>query len=159
VNAGWVLEPNQGFLFQTQVTGSVEIFRLYNTTTGKHVFTSSTTERDTLLAGTGWQLHSHLGFAFLPTSNTQPAVALPMMAAATASPSDSSSSAPSIPGIADDVSTSITVASAETSTTSFTSNSGPIAGGSMTTSDDDLDQLWETIAQNLTSDPAAELLE
>lgn len=85
VARGWVLEPSQGYLFQTQVPGTVEVFRLYNPTHGKHVFTTSTSERDSLLAS-GWQQHSSLGFAFpfstSTSSNNQLAEAEESIAAA-----------------------------------------------------------------------------
>lgn len=155
VGIGWILENSEGFLFQNQVAGSVEVFRLYNTTSGKHVFTTSTAERDSLVTA-GWILHSRLGFAFLPTStNSQPAVAFPMMAAATASADDAADS-PSIPGIAD--AAPVIVASAETSTTpSLFSTSG--LGDLTITGDSDLDAFWGLVAQNLESDPGAELLD
>lgn len=84
VGLGWVQESNEGFMFQTQVTTTVEVFRLYNTVTGKHLFTSSTAERDATEALADWVLHSKLGFAFTPgtSSSSSPAVAAPAIATA-----------------------------------------------------------------------------
>lgn len=68
VTQGWVIEPDQGFIFPTTVAPATEIFHLYNNNTGNHLFTQSTSERDAVLAiptaPPPWSLHASLGFAF-----------------------------------------------------------------------------------------------
>jgi hypothetical protein len=72
-NIGWVYEKDEGNIFNQSVSGSVEVFRLYNTRTGTHLFTeNASTKNDILRAFPGvWVQHTSLGFAFaLPTSGT-----------------------------------------------------------------------------------------
>ena len=72
-NIGWVYEKDEGNIFNQQVSGSVEVFRLYNTRTGTHLFTeNASTKNDILRAFPGvWVQHASLGFAFaLPTAGT-----------------------------------------------------------------------------------------
>jgi hypothetical protein len=68
----FIAEPDMGFIYTTQVPGTVEVFRLYNLPRGVHLFTESVFERDSILAAYGpsgnlaanaWRLESSLGFA------------------------------------------------------------------------------------------------
>jgi hypothetical protein len=64
VSAGWRFEKEEGFIFPTQQPGTVEIFHLYNSASGGHLFTENTGTRDAVLGIRGWQQQTRLGFAF-----------------------------------------------------------------------------------------------
>lgn len=61
---GWRYERDEGFMYATQVPGTVEIFRLYNPVTGEHLFTESVDQRNGVLALGTWVQHNRLGFAY-----------------------------------------------------------------------------------------------
>ncbi|MBI5757253.1 MAG: tandem-95 repeat protein [Planctomycetales bacterium] len=64
VAAGWRFEKEEGFIFPTQQPGTVEIFHMYNSASGGHLFTENTGTRDSVLGIPGWQPQTRLGFAF-----------------------------------------------------------------------------------------------
>ncbi len=91
-----------GYMFETPVPGSIEIFRLYNSFNGGHLFTISAAERDFALSIVDqktqikpWSQHKSLGFAFFSdstrgagaprtsTATTAPAVAAQAVAEST----------------------------------------------------------------------------
>jgi subtilisin-like proprotein convertase family protein len=70
---GWVYEKDEGNIFNQPVSGSVEVFRLYNNLTGSHLFTENVAMKNSVLATFPgiWVQHSSLGYAFpLPPSGT-----------------------------------------------------------------------------------------
>jgi hypothetical protein len=96
---GWRFEGIVGYMFETPVPGSIEIFRLYNSFNGGHLFTISAAERDFALSIVDqktqikpWSQHKSLGFAFFSdstrgagaprssTATSAPAVAAPAVA-------------------------------------------------------------------------------
>ncbi|MBI5759983.1 MAG: M36 family metallopeptidase [Planctomycetales bacterium] len=69
---GWVYEKDEGNIFNQPVSGSVEVFRLYNTRTGSHLFTEVAATKDAILAlfpGV-WVQHASLGYAFSQSATT-----------------------------------------------------------------------------------------
>jgi hypothetical protein len=63
---GWRYGKDEGFIYRTLVSGSTEIFRLYNRNTGVHLFTESAGTKDAILSlypGV-WVQHASFGFAF-----------------------------------------------------------------------------------------------
>lgn len=86
---GWRYEGIVGYMFNTQAPGTVEVYRLYNSFSGGHLFTVSAAERDAALsivdlatATHPWSRNDSLGFAYLSdashafrTPHTAPAVA------------------------------------------------------------------------------------
>ena len=99
---GWRFEGTVGYMFATQLPGTIEIFRLYNSFTGGHLFTTEPADRDFALSIVDqktkikpWTQHKSLGFAYFsdpaagmtrrgPGSSTS-AIAAPVVAADTAS--------------------------------------------------------------------------
>ena len=63
---GWRYELNEPFVYPVQVSGTIEIFRLYNKNSGVHLYVESPAIRDAVLATPGgiWEQHNSLGFAF-----------------------------------------------------------------------------------------------
>jgi len=63
-----VYEKDEGFMFSSQASGTIEIFRLYNTNSGVHLYTGNAAEKDAILAQFPgiWFQHSSLGFAYNP---------------------------------------------------------------------------------------------
>ena len=88
---GWRYEGIVGYMFESPVPGSSEVYRLYNSVTGRHLFTISAAERDAALAivdsGTQqrpWSLHRLLGYAYLVRSSqsaTSSTASVPTLAA------------------------------------------------------------------------------
>jgi hypothetical protein len=74
VAGSYVYERDEGFVFETQVDTTVEIWRLYNSTKGGHLYTESVAIRDSILNDFPgiWSLHSSLGFAFAITASQDP---------------------------------------------------------------------------------------
>jgi hypothetical protein len=64
--AGWRDEGIEGYMFLNEQPTTTRIYRLYNTTTGTHLFTESQSMRDAILAQFPgiWVEHSALGYAF-----------------------------------------------------------------------------------------------
>jgi uncharacterized delta-60 repeat protein len=90
---GWRFEGSPGFITDTQQPGTTEIFRLYNRTSGAHLFTENPAVRQVILALPGWEEHTRLGFAFLvndeaPPAPVPPPPAIPATASATTSVSN-----------------------------------------------------------------------
>jgi hypothetical protein len=85
VAGAYLYEKYEGFVFETQVDTTVEIWRLYNSTAGGHLNTESVAIRDAILnlfPGI-WSQHSSLGFAFAITASQFPvAPAVPQGASA-----------------------------------------------------------------------------
>ena len=71
VQAGWIFERVEGYLFDTPTADSTEIFRLYNKQTGQHCFTADISERDQILSAFPgvWELHARLGYGFVRNPN------------------------------------------------------------------------------------------
>lgn len=71
VSIGWTYERVEGYIYPFQAEGTTDVFRLYNTISGEHLFTAFAEERDAILSAFPgiWQLHSSLGFAFAGTIN------------------------------------------------------------------------------------------
>jgi ELWxxDGT repeat protein len=69
---GWRSEPAEGFLYPVAAPNTVEIFRLYNTQTGAHLFTPSVSEMSSILSRFPgiWVQHSSLGFGFVAPANS-----------------------------------------------------------------------------------------
>ena len=62
---GWIYEKDEGFIFTAQLPNMVEVFKLYNRTTGAHVYVDSVATRDAILGlSSTWERHTSLGFAF-----------------------------------------------------------------------------------------------
>ena len=90
---GWRLEKIEGFIYDAPQGNTVEVFRLYNSRVGTHLFTESAAVRDAVLRAfpTEWSQHASLGFAFqgrLPSASAS-AVSAPVLTAASASPEPS----------------------------------------------------------------------
>lgn len=71
---GWIYEKDEGAIFTQPVAGSVEIFRLYNTRTGTHLFTEDMNTKNSILAlypGV-WVQHTSLGYAFSVGPSSSP---------------------------------------------------------------------------------------
>jgi ELWxxDGT repeat protein len=92
---GWRLEKIEGFIYDTPVGNTVEVFRLYNSRVGTHLFTESAAVRDAVLRAfpTEWSQHSSLGFAYqgqLPPTSASAisasAISAPVVSAAGVSP-------------------------------------------------------------------------
>lgn len=83
---GWRVEPSEGFLYPASAPNTVEIYRLYNTQTGAHLFTPSLSERTSILTRFPgiWVQHSSLGFGFVAPASSAGASAA--SAAAEAAP-------------------------------------------------------------------------
>ncbi|MCB2188665.1 MAG: hypothetical protein KQJ78_19780 [Deltaproteobacteria bacterium] len=75
VAAGWNFERDEGYIFTSQEAapqGSVEVFNLYNTVVGSHLYTISASEAAYVVANIpNWQQHTSMGWA---TRNTAPVV-------------------------------------------------------------------------------------
>lgn len=153
VGQGWALETSPGFIFATQVTGTSEIFRLYNTTSGKHLFTSDVGERDAAVAG-GWVQHHSLGFAFKSTATGGGALASAVMQSATAA--DDSTSADDTSHLSSLVATSTTV-SAESTTTVSSDDAGNVSATISTTDTESTDAAWQSLSDTLSTNPAADV--
>lgn len=100
---GWRYERDEGFIFPSQLPGTVPIQRLYNNISGVHLYTESINQRDSILRQFPgiWESHGILGFAYpvvfvaAPVSPPPPAgavaetrVAAPVTAAAVSSTTD-----------------------------------------------------------------------
>ncbi len=80
---GWRFEGSPGFIADTQQAGTNQVFRLYNKTSGAHLFTENPAVRAAVLQSPEWEEHAPLGFAFLvddaeplgATANPPPPVA------------------------------------------------------------------------------------
>jgi hypothetical protein len=91
---GWRAESNEGYLFPTQMPGTVEIFHLYNAGNGAHLFTANPSEVVAILSQfpDDWKLNRSLGFAFpsgfhvTPPLPSATALAAPAVAAVTLAP-------------------------------------------------------------------------
>jgi ELWxxDGT repeat protein len=87
---GWRLEKIEGFIYDAPQGNTVEVFRLYNSRVGTHLFTESAAVRDAVLRAfpTEWTQHASLGFAFqgrLPSASAS-AISAPVVPAAGVSP-------------------------------------------------------------------------
>lgn len=83
---GWRDEGISGYISAAPQVGMVEIFRLYNNSTGTHLFTEDPEEKAGIIAAYPgvWVEQSSLGFAFPDSAgakNTLPAVSAPPTAA------------------------------------------------------------------------------
>ncbi len=88
---GWRYERDEGFIFPSQLPGTVPIHRLYNNLSGVHLYTESINQRDSILRQFPgiWESHGILGFGY-------PVVfvaAAPVPQAATAAPESRSAAA------------------------------------------------------------------
>lgn len=63
---GWRIEKIEGFIYDTPQPNTVEVFRLYNISSGTHLFTESVAVRDAVLRSfpNEWFLHNRLGYAY-----------------------------------------------------------------------------------------------
>jgi subtilisin-like proprotein convertase family protein len=62
---GWIYEKDEGFIFAAPMPNTVEVFKLYNRSTGAHVYVDSSATRDAILGlSPTWERHTSLGFAF-----------------------------------------------------------------------------------------------
>lgn len=71
VSLGWIFERDEGYIYNTRVAGTSEVFRLYNRNSGVHLYTENASVKDSILAqfpGT-WVQHNSVGFAFPLTAN------------------------------------------------------------------------------------------
>ncbi len=123
---GWRFEGSPGFIADTQQAGTNQVFRLYNKTSGAHLFTENPAVRAAVLQSPEWEEHAPLGFAFLvddaeplgATASPPPPVAasvpearstatvareksMPNVASLVALPSGSRSILPAVPAAAD----------------------------------------------------------
>jgi uncharacterized delta-60 repeat protein len=123
---GWRFEGSPGFIADTQQAGTNQVYRLYNKTSGAHLFTENPAVRAAVLQSTEWEEHAPLGFAFLvddaeplgATASPPPPVAasvpearstataareksMPNVASLVAMPSGSRSILPAVPAAAD----------------------------------------------------------
>lgn len=155
-SAGWTLEAMGARIYTKSFPGTVEIFRMYNPNTGKHLFTAGNGERLSLISS-GWVQHSSLGFALLVTGTTAPATSAPVVAMATAADvvSDDNGNDSNIAGLVA-ATTPGNFVSDPSVTTSPLRPFSPTGSG-MTPSE--IDELWEAIAQTLDIDPFVEFLE
>ncbi|MCB2188664.1 MAG: hypothetical protein KQJ78_19775 [Deltaproteobacteria bacterium] len=75
VAAGWNFERDEGYIFTSQATaplGAVEVFNLYHTVTGSHLYTINAAEAAFVVANIpNWQQHTSVGWAI---RNTTPVV-------------------------------------------------------------------------------------
>lgn len=60
---GWAQEGASGFIFATEVAGSVPLYRLYNPNDGTHHWTMDTNERAALISA-GWNAEGVAGYVF-----------------------------------------------------------------------------------------------
>ncbi|MFC1817030.1 hypothetical protein ACFL0M_14090 [Thermodesulfobacteriota bacterium] len=60
---GWDKEGIAGYLFQTQVAGSVPLYRLYNPNDGNHHWTMDENEKNTIVT-LGWNDEGVAGYVF-----------------------------------------------------------------------------------------------
>jgi uncharacterized delta-60 repeat protein len=72
---GWRFEGSPGFIADTQQSGTSQVFRLYNKTSGAHLFTENPAVRAAVLQSPEWEEHAPLGFAFL-VDDAEPATTL-----------------------------------------------------------------------------------
>ncbi len=83
VSNGWTLETTEGYIYQTQVPGTTEIYRLYNVRTGSHLYSDNPGVVNQVLASAPgiWQINTPLGYGFTasafadPTSSDLPTTA------------------------------------------------------------------------------------
>ncbi len=85
---GWRFEGSPGFIADTQQAGTNQVFRLYNKTSGAHLFTENPAVRAAVLQSPEWEEHAPLGFAFLvddaePTTLAPPPVLAEPLSATT----------------------------------------------------------------------------
>lgn len=87
---GWRNEGVEGYMFASQVSGTLPVYKLYNRNSGVHVYTITKNERDAILANfpTVFQEHTLLGYAYpvdadnvVMTLSGQPATAAALLAA------------------------------------------------------------------------------
>jgi uncharacterized delta-60 repeat protein len=64
--SGWRFETTEGYIFATQVTGTTEIFRLYNMNSGVHLYTQDAAYKNSILSTFPgiWSQHDSLGYAY-----------------------------------------------------------------------------------------------
>jgi hypothetical protein len=67
----WIDERNDGFIFTTQIPGTVSLNRLYNIATGSHLYTESDAVKSSILQAFpgSWFDHGVVGFVFPFTAN------------------------------------------------------------------------------------------
>ena len=87
VDAGLIVEGNEGFMYPTKVGNSTEIFKLYNTNSGAHIYSESPRYRDALLTQFPgiWVINASLGFGFAFDANNFLTVPLPSLSQSSAS--------------------------------------------------------------------------
>ncbi|MCB2188663.1 MAG: hypothetical protein KQJ78_19770 [Deltaproteobacteria bacterium] len=72
VAAGWIFERDEGFLFASREAApqdAVEVFNLYNTVVGSHLFTINASEAAYVVANIpGWEQHTSPGWALRNTA-------------------------------------------------------------------------------------------
>ena len=74
---GWRYEKDEGFIYTSPSTGTVEIFRLYNVNTGVHLYTENAAYKDAILNQFSgiWLQHSSFGFALASSASSAVATA------------------------------------------------------------------------------------
>ncbi|MCB2186565.1 MAG: VCBS repeat-containing protein [Deltaproteobacteria bacterium] len=73
VALGWNKEHDEGYVYTQLMGGATEIYRLYNTVFGTHLYTASVNEVIWILNNLpDWQQHQSLGFALVPTNPLRP---------------------------------------------------------------------------------------
>lgn len=171
INIGWTYEKVEGYIFNTQVPGTVPVYRLYNQLSGTHLFTEASSVRDAILNSFpgAWSEHSLLGYAypisggavsaFSPPSTGQRSVSAPV-----ANASVSSISAPvlaasvtdttHVAGLVASSATSSPVVAASTPASDPVVRSSPISNSSS----DAVDNFWETVGRSLSDDEGDSLL-
>ncbi|HXJ74711.1 MAG TPA: hypothetical protein VNM37_17790, partial [Candidatus Dormibacteraeota bacterium] len=160
---GWLVEPDQGYMFAGAQAGTTEIFHLYNVNTGDHFYTESDSERTIVLANPTqpppWVQQTSLGRAVpsTATASTPPqqsgahslgADGLPIfVGAASQVESDQTDSSPAI-GVEPNGSLLETVDASATADDSSTisADTGNDPGEAST---DALDAVWEELGSGL----------
>lgn len=83
VRAGWRFEKTEGFIFQSQVFNSTQIYKLYNNNSGTHLYTESAAINQAVLRQFPgiWVANTALGFGFaVPASSAAPVLSQQMSA-------------------------------------------------------------------------------
>ncbi|MCB2189885.1 MAG: hypothetical protein KQJ78_26015 [Deltaproteobacteria bacterium] len=67
VSLGWNYEHGEGYLYRTATPNTYEIYKLYHTVVGVHLYTANASEVRYVLANIpGWEQHSSLGWGYVP---------------------------------------------------------------------------------------------
>lgn len=168
INIGWTYEKVEGFIFTTQVPGTVPVYRLYNRLSGTHLFTEASSVRDAILNSFpgAWSEHSLLGYAYPISGGATSAFSPPataQRAVPVAAASTSSGVSPTLPDSVTDTShvAGLVSAPASGSTTvsvTPTSEASSAATPKASTPAAPVDDFWARVGRLLSDDEADSIL-